>query len=357
MSVDIHVLEAARMDDFLARRRATMGFPAEVNLAENLAAILHKSNEFVPSQAGCILLDNPLDKLPDKTRNQLTFVAAFGDKSRELIGRGIPASTGIAGQVYTSGAPYHSDDVRADSFFNDGVDRDTTYRTESIVAIPIQIEQEVCGVLELINRQGAVAYSDQDRNLLHIFAGYISISIQNILDGRRAQELAKRDNLTGLYNDHYLHVAMANRIESALTREHDLAVLFIDLDQFKRVNDTHGHLIGSQVLREVGHMLKTQVRRDDAIAARYGGDEFVLVVPTMDLETGYTLAETIRHRIEQLPFRLRHDAAPTPLGEIGVSCSIGIATLRQHLAASVNTVETAKSAMLRLADAAMYAAK
>src|SRR4029077_9481892 len=111
------------------------------------------------------------------------------------------------------------------------------------------------------NRCDAPGYSQEDRNLLEIFAGYISISIQNVLDGRQAQEIAKRDNLTGLYNDRYLHIALAETIRRCKAEGQDMAVLFLDLDYFKHVNDTHGHLPRSQVLREGGHPLRPRGKR------------------------------------------------------------------------------------------------
>src|SRR5258708_16163448 len=98
-----------------------------------------------------------------------------------------------------------------------------------MIAIPIRIEQDVCGVLELINRRHAPSYNHEDRNLLEIFAGYISISIQNVLDARQAQEIAKRDNLTGLYNDRYLHVALAEAIPPSPQPDEALALLFLVL--------------------------------------------------------------------------------------------------------------------------------
>ncbi len=228
-SLEIHHLDSQQMEAFLERRRATFAFSSEMNLAENLAEILRKANEFVPSSAGSILLDNPLDKHPERQHNRLTFVAAFGDKAPELIGQEIPADQGIAGRVYITGEAHHASNAEKDAYFFDGIDQKVQYKTHALVAIPIRIEQEVCGVLELINRQGAIDFSDEDKNLLQIFAGYIAISIQNILDGRRAQELAKRDNLTGLFNDHYLHVAMERSITACLESDEDLAVIFLDL--------------------------------------------------------------------------------------------------------------------------------
>jgi diguanylate cyclase (GGDEF)-like protein len=355
--VEFECLDARGLEAFLARRRAVPVLTLPMSLADNLVAVLRKANEFVPSAAGSILLDNPTEKQSDRRHNQLTFIAAFGEKAPTLVGQRIPADRGIAGHVYQTGRAYHAGDVREDRFFYPGVDEETQYSTRSLVAIPIRIGQEVCGVLELINRRGAVEYSAQDRNLLEIFAGYISISIENVLDGRQAQEIAKRDNLTGLYNDRYLHIALRDAIRLAVEEGHDLAVLFLDLDFFKRVNDSHGHLAGSQVLRETGALLRRFSRREDAIVARYGGDEFVLALPRLGLTAAVNLAETIREEVLGATFCSQPgDIQLEPLHLTGLTCSIGVATLKRHLPAGL-TADQSKSTLLRLADAAMYVAK
>src|SRR3954454_16829554 len=289
-----HSLEPVQLERFLERRRANPNFPLELSLAENLVEVLRRANGFVPSAAGSILLDDPSDKKEDRRQNTLTFIAAFGEKSSCLVGATIPADQGIAGRVYLTGEAYSTPYAPSDRFFYRGMDEQTRYQTESLVAIPIRIGQEVCGVLELINRRDAPGYSQEDRNLLEIFAGYISISIQNVLDGRQAQEIAKRDNLTGLYNDRYLHIALADSIRRCKAEGKDMAVLFLDLDYFKHVNDTHGHLAGSQVLRDVGRLLRRKVKPFGGIPARYGGDEFVLLLPGADLEAAIDVAEEVR---------------------------------------------------------------
>jgi diguanylate cyclase (GGDEF)-like protein len=355
--VEFQCLDASGLEAFLERRRAVPVLSQPMSLADNLVAVLRKANEFVPSAAGSILLDDPTEKQSDRRANQLTFIAAFGEKAATLVGQRIPANQGIAGHVYQTGSSYHAGDVREDRFFYPGIDRETEYSTRSLVAIPIRIGQDVCGVLELINRREATEYSEQDRNLLEIFAGYISISIENVLDGRQAQEIAKRDNLTALYNDRYLHIALRDAISRAMEEGTDLAVLFLDLDFFKRVNDTHGHLAGSQVLRETGSLLRRLARRDDVIVARYGGDEFVLALPRVGLTGAVNLAESIREAIRAASFcEQPGDIQLEPLHLTGITCSIGVATLKRHLPAGV-AAEQGKSTLLRLADAAMYVAK
>jgi len=352
-----HCVEPVRLERFLERRRANPSFPLELSLAENLVEVLRRANGFVPSAAGCILLDDPSDKQDDRRKNKLTFIAAFGEKSSCLVGETIPADQGIAGRVYLTGETYSTPYAPSDRFFYRAMDEQTRYQTQSLVAIPVRIEQEVCGVLELINRCDAPGYSQEDLNLLEIFAGYISISIQNVLDGRQAQEIAKRDNLTGLYNDRYLHIALSDTIRRCQEEDQDMALLFLDLDYFKHVNDTHGHLAGSQVLREVGHLLRRKVKPLRGIPARYGGDEFVLLLPGVDLEAAIDVAEEIRAAVVGETFCAGPgDIQLEPLDLKGITCSVGVATLRQHLEPGL-PLETSKSTLLRLADAAMYVAK
>jgi diguanylate cyclase (GGDEF)-like protein len=352
-----HCLEPAALERFLQRRRANPHLAFELNLAENLVEILRKANQFVPSSAGSILLDDPAQKRKQRPENRLTFIAAFGEKSAGLVGREIRADRGIAGHVYATGRSYSTDDAAGDRHFYGAFDEETDYTTRTLIAIPIRIEQEVCGVLELINRQGRPGYGERDLNLLEIFADYISISIQNVLDGRQAQEIAKRDNLTGLYNDRYLHIALTQTLERCRSQGQDLAVLFLDLDFFKRVNDTHGHLAGSQVLQEVGEILADRVARYGAFAARYGGDEFVLVAPGVELERAVDLAEEVRTAVLSATYcDGQGEIQREPLHLKGVACSVGVATLERHLGRETPP-ESAKGTLLRLADAAMYVAK
>jgi diguanylate cyclase (GGDEF)-like protein len=351
-------LDPPSLERFLERHRANPPhFPLELSLADNLVEVLRKANEFVPSEAGSILLDDPRDKHADRRRNTLTFLAAFGTKAAQLVGAAVPAHKGIAGYVYQTGTAYFTSDAASDALFDPTLDRETEYHTDSLVAIPIRIGVEVCGVLELINRRGAAQYNAHDRDLLAIFADYIAIAIQNVLDGKLAHEYAKRDNLTGLYNDRYLHSALEQAIDAARDADSDLALLFLDLDFFKHVNDNHGHLAGSQVLREVGHLLKRMVPDPPAIVARYGGDEFVIAVPGCALETAVELAERIRNEIEGTVFCARAgEIQTTPLHLRGITCSVGIATLKASASGAAD-MHAAKSLLLRLSDSAMYRAK
>ncbi|HNX51906.1 MAG TPA: GGDEF domain-containing protein, partial [Thermoanaerobaculaceae bacterium] len=170
--------------------------------------------------------------------------------------------------------------------------------------------------------------------------------------------------LTGLYNDRFLHHGLQATIEQALAQGQEVGLLFLDLDHFKTINDIHGHLAGSRVLTEVGAMLR-QILPGGCLGARYGGDEFIIVLPGASPPEAFWVAETIRKNIESYVFLSEadpHDSANYPAVHIKgvITCSIGVATLRSDvlsLPGGVRDPVSAKNELLRSADSCMYMAK
>lgn len=158
---------------------------------------------------------------------------------------------------------------------------------------------------------------------------------------RKLSEQANRDSLTGLFNRRYLDDTLPREIERCRRTGGELAVLLLDLDHFKRINDSRGHQAGDELLRRVADAL-AQASRGSDIACRYGGEEFVLVLPGAAREVALRRAETLRARISSQPMDSA-SAAPE------ISVSIGIATLRRD--------GLDADALLRAADKAMYRAK
>jgi diguanylate cyclase (GGDEF)-like protein len=226
---------------------------------------------------------------------------------------------------------------------------------DGVLGVPVVLGESICGVLELRGRRGGEgAYQPRDLELLRTFAAYISSSIQNALDAIRARELARRDDLTGLYNDRFFHRRMAEEIARAERDGTTVALIFLDLDDFKKVNDTFGHLVGSRTLREVAQLIQATLP-PGAVAARYGGDEFVIILPGADTDTALAVAEAVRIAVEQTPL-LKHD--PEAGGGDGprVTASIGIGNYHEHVG-PFGSLDRRQNALLRLADAAMYSAK
>lgn len=315
-------------------------------------SILRTANQFVPSEAGSILLSRL-----DVDQPTLLFAACYGEHSRSLLGHEVPADCGVAGLVYRSSKPYLSVTAMQDPNFYSGIDATVGFNTQNLIAVPILINEEVCGVLELINRKTG-DYEPQDLDLLNVFAGYISSSIQNALDAMYAHELAKRDELSGLYNDRYFHQVSYELVRGALETGDPLTMIFFDLDAFKSVNDQYGHLAGAAILSEIGGLLK-DILPEAAVAARYGGDEYVVVWPGAAIDAGRLLAEKILDTIRDNIY-LRHptwlDAPILHLSGM-LSASIGIAELRSLQLHTCLDPRTAKNQLLRAADTAMYEAK
>jgi two-component system cell cycle response regulator len=156
-------------------------------------------------------------------------------------------------------------------------------------------------------------------------------------------EMAITDQLTGLHNRRYMSRHLDTLIAGAHRSAKPLAFLIMDIDHFKSVNDTHGHDIGDEVLREFAGRISANVRGID-LACRYGGEEFVVVMPDTDTDFAYTVAERLRKSVEKMPFAISRDP-----GKLNITISIGIA-------GSEGNTDSA-DALLHRADQALYRAK
>lgn len=329
----VPAVDGAEIERFLDRRCVDHPLSAQSSLGETLTAVLQRLQEVVPDACGSLLLDEHSSRSAAGDRTRLARVATFGGAS-DGLGEHLESPSGPIWRAYTSGRQL---------------------RENGALSLPIHIGRQICGVLE-VARRGGEEIGDSDARLVEILAEYLSAAVRNALDHRRAQDIAQRDALTELFNDRSMHLALSEMIAAARRNGDDLAVLFLDLDYFKRINDTHGHLAGSQVLREVGHLL-ARASEPAAVAARYGGDEFVIAVPGMAMEAAIEMAEGIRTEVAAAVFcDMPSDLQPEVLELHGVTCSIGIATLHRHGDPEVD-VERCKSRLLRLSDAAMYVAK
>jgi len=324
----------------------------DVRLDAALREILERANEFVPSESGGILLDDPRAKLAGAPAPRLTFIATFGPGREQLLGGRIPSDRGFAGQIYRTGLPLQTDDVEPEDPIRAVVPHGATIRT--LVGVPVIVGESICGVLQLSNRRSGGPYTPRDRELLRIFAAYMSSSIQNALDAIRARAQARLDDLTGLFNSRYFHTRLEDEISRADRDGSDLSMLFIDLDRFKAVNDRYGHLAGSWTLQKVAQILSENAP-PASVLARYGVDDFVIILPGANLARALQSAELMRKVVADATFfenTVEGTANPMP----SVSASIGVASYRDHLAPG-GTQRRRENIFLRLADSAMYRAK
>ncbi len=323
-----------------------------------LKEILTKANQFVPSEAGSILLEDSVKRSLSSECHELVFVACFGAGSSKLVGIQLPVNAGIVGASYLYGKPFLSKTSKRETYLSPKIDQLSRFRTRSIICAPIIVEQSVCGVIELINRKDKGYYSKKELKLLEIFAGYTSTLIENVLYARKHSEMSKRDGLTGLYNDRYFHLKLDEEVRLAKRRKDDLVLLFMDMDHFKEINDEFGHLTGSHVLQDVANILREVVSHKGVTIARYGGDEFVIIFSRASLNQVVDVAESICNAIRKFTFTSVpiHPKAQVVMIEGRLTCSIGLSSIRDHIDMRSSN-DNIRHLLIRQADEAMYRAK
>ena len=159
----------------------------------------------------------------------------------------------------------------------------------------------------------------------------------------QTMEMAVTDALTGLHNRRYLENHLASLVDQAINRRKALSLVIVDIDHFKSINDTHGHDVGDEVLREFAGRIRKNIRGID-LACRFGGEEFVIVMPETDSALAFMVAERLRERIADEPFMIAGGAKT-----IDVTISIGLSAL--------TALDDTPASMLKRADEALYAAK
>ncbi|PWT88379.1 MAG: hypothetical protein C5B55_13225 [Blastocatellia bacterium] len=216
-------------------------------------------------------------------------------------------------------------------------------RGEFVVAVPLICGERILGVIEGI-RQGSDShgFKRSDVELLDSLSLPIASALANAVRIAEAERLSQTDDLTKLHNARYLRQFLLNEIRRARRYGTSVAALFLDLDDFKRINDEHGHLVGSHVLMEMAAVILSSVRDTDAVA-RYGGDEFVIVLPDTGTELAGSVAERIRQKISRYQF---HGGRRL---QLSLTASFGVAAFPVHA--------SSPQQLIACADTAMYEAK
>jgi diguanylate cyclase (GGDEF)-like protein len=201
------------------------------------------------------------------------------------------------------------------------------------VVLPIlsRLDKRVSGVLCIVTQQ-SYSPSDEQLRLLRSVATQIGIALDNTRLYEKAHQLSLTDVLSGVGNRRLMELMIEKSLALAARGNHNLAVIMLDIDDFKRFNDTHGHSAGDAVIRQLGKIINTSIRAGD-IAARYGGEEFLLLLPDSNQKRSQVLAERLRSQIEQ---------------QTSVTASFGLATYQSGMDYKT---------LLQHADEALYRAK
>lgn len=261
-----------------------------------------------------------------------------GSAFRAAVSATLPVMfEGVTGVLLLSGDPHSA----PEPVLSWGGDEGGTTRYTKRITLPLLVLGEPKGMLSLQEQQPGSLYAAKQR-LAAIVVDHLALALANLQLREALRLQSVRDPLTGLHNRRYFDEALGSLAECAQKSGEPLAVLILDVDHFKRCNDTYGHDAGDAVLRQVGRCLQRATRSGD-IVCRFGGEEFVLLLPGTDLPTAVQRADQIRSQIE----RLELEYGGWPIAPVTVS--VGVAALEQP--------QTLAQSVLLAADRALYEAK
>ncbi len=211
----------------------------------------------------------------------------------------------------------------------------------TFIALPLIHEQRVEAILTVGSRRPD-AYDARSIELLKVLANLAAVSVANAWLHRRIEKMAHTDGLTGLYNHRHFQERLAEEFKRLDRYPGDLSFLLMDIDYFKKVNDTYGHPAGDAVLRRLAAILKSTLRSAADFPARYGGEEFAAVLVNTDQEAARKIAERLRKHVQSETFQ-------TDAGPLKITLSIGVA--------SYPLDATTRETLIERADQALYHAK
>ena len=331
------------LDSLVERRNNELASMIEIGKALTSALEVHAVLETIMKQVDRLIKPKAWSLLlVDEASRELSFEIAVSPVAAQLKGITLKQGEGIAGWVAQHGVPLLIPDVRDDHRFATHFDEQLSYKTRSIIAVPMKIHEQVIGVIELINSYDELIFDDTDQSILTAIADFAAIALVNARNFDRINELVVTDDLTGLFNSRHFGQLIESEFLRAQRYQTELSLVFLDMDRLKRINDVHGHLVGSRMLSELGRLLGKNIRECDR-AARYGGDEFVIILPQTGKQQALSLAGKLLELMRSTTF-LSDDNQ-----DIRLTASFGVATYPQD---GNNRTE-----LLRAADVAMYAAK
>ena len=250
-----------------------------------------------------------------------------------------PAVYRIATWVMNRGQEFVSANLQEDSRLHDA-------SVGAVMAFPLACRGRRVGALMGIDRIASAREPRMSGSMLRavrVLLEPAAVALDNALLLKRAEALSVTDDLTGLYNSRYLNSVLRRETKRASRSGRPLSLLFIDLDGFKGVNDTYGHLFGSRALVEAAAVIRSSARETDVVA-RFGGDEFALILPDTGGEGAFAVGERIRERIASYAF-LAADGL-----SITLTASVGVATLPDVAASAEELVQAADKAMYAVKD-------
>jgi diguanylate cyclase (GGDEF)-like protein len=289
----------AGLRDLLVFHNVARALTSSLDRDTILRAIMRQMEQFFKPETWSLLLI-------DETARELYYAVAVGHMEEELRDLRIPIGKGLAGWVAEHGesliVPEAGKDARFDPRFTPSAENNSrpSSRVHSAICMPLRSHDRTLGVIQLFNCD-LDSLTDYTISFLHVLCDYAAIAIDNARAVERIQELTITDDCTGLYNVRHLYNVLEGFTEPSTRGEEPFSLIFIDIDHFKNVNDVHGHLIGSHILKEVGQNLRSGLRKLDSVF-RYGGDEFIVLLPGTNKRSAQYVAERLLRNLREHRF-------------------------------------------------------
>ena len=329
------VIESGQMKHLTVFHQVARALTQSLELREILDIIMQKMVQFFNPERWSMLM-------VDQAGQELTYAVAVGEDAESLRGLTIRMGEGLAGWVAATGNPLVVPDVSQDVQWSAFSRAHPELRISSIACIPIRSNDQTLGVIQLFNSKLDLM-SEYSQSFIRILCDYAAIAIQNARSVELIHQLTITDDCTGLFNARHLYTLLDEQVAlSAHNRNHQFSLLFVDLDRFKQVNDTHGHLVGSRLLSEVGGLMKRVLGPDNA-SFRYGGDEFVALLPNLGKQPAIDATTRLWNELRDARFLTGQGLS------LALAGSFGLATFPED----GNSVQ----AIIKAADTMMYAAK
>ena len=316
----------------------TRALGAVSDLTSLLRLILERAIAAVEAEKGSLML---LDEAQDALVVRVVFGLPDKEIERkindgEVECRRFKRGEGVAGWVLESGETLRVNNTEHENNFTDA----ESSHVQSILCVPLTVDDEAIGVINITNRKGDGDFGAEDEEILGALADQAAVAIARA----RLYEAAITDGLTGLYVRRFALHRLREEVRRARRYGNELSVVMCDIDHFKVVNDTWGHPVGDRVLVKVAEIISGQLRIEVDVAGRYGGEEFLLVLPQTRLASGVIAAERIRAAIQAIEIDLSSGET------LQVTMSFGLAQL--DLQGGEDLEE-----LIARADAAMYESK
>jgi len=308
---------------------------SSLELKTVLNIIMEKAREVVRSEAWALFL------VDERTR-ELRCSAAIGEHAESLRQCKLKVGEGIAGWVARESKPLVIQDGSEDPRLTNEIDLHLGFQARSVLCVPLETRGKVLGALEVINKKGGGGFSGGDLSLVTKLAGFAAVAIENARLYHQAKLLTLTDELTQLYNSRFFNQFLESEVKRCRRYNSHVALIFLDLDFFKNVNDQYGHLMGSKLLQEAADVLRSGLRDVD-IVARYGGDEFLVILPETRIVEAAQVARRMRQNFEEKTFLTAEGL------NVKVTASFGVASFPEY--------SSSKEELIRFADQAMYRVK